>query len=366
MRIDRLSRLYDDPGPFASVLVDVSRDSEDAGHQLGLRIRALREQLLEEGAPTAVVEDLGSRLDEVVHQPAPVSRQLVATERGVLLDEVVHARFDDQYARWDALPDVTRWIALEDGTVPFVLAVVDHEGGDVATYRSDVPGPELQESAGGETFHESKARGTGLSHIRMQNVVENVWKRNAQEVADLVTSHVSRGHRLVLLAGDPKSRSQVHSMLADLQGAEVMELESGSRAEDGGEEALLAAVREAVHTYVVAQRLDVAHVLQDRLGRDDAVATGTADVLDAMVRGQVETVLIDPDRLADSTLTVQDHPGLSLGAVGAPDASVRADLALVAAAAVTGADVAVAGSGVLRGSPAAALLRWDQPSPGSS
>jgi hypothetical protein len=45
---------------------------------------------------------------------------------------------------------------------------------------------------------------------------------------------------------------------------------------------------------------------------------------------------------------------------------VRADLALVAAAAVTGADVAVAGSGVLRGSPAAALLRWDQPSPGSS
>ena len=366
MRIDRLSRLYDDPGPFASVLVDVSRDSEDAGHQLELRIRALREQLLEEGAPADVVEALGARLDEVVHQPAPVSRQLVATERGVLLDEVVHARFDDQYARWDALPDVTRWIALEDGTVPFVLAVVDHEGGDVATYRSDVPGPESQEATGGETFHESKVRGTGLSNIRMQNVVENVWKRNAQEVADLVQSQVSRGHRLVLLAGDPKSRSQVHSMLADLQRAEVMELESGSRADDGGEEALMAAVRDAVHKYVVAQRLDVAHVLQDRLGRDEAVATGTTDVLDAMVRGQVDTVLIDPDRLAEATLTVQDHPGLSLGAVGAPDASVRADLALVAAAAVTGADVAVAGAGVLRGTPAAALLRWDQPSPGSS
>jgi hypothetical protein len=110
---------------------------------------------------------------------------------------------------------------------------------------------------------------------------------------------------------------------------------------------------------VVAQRLDVAHTLQDRLGRDEAVTTGTSGVLDAMVRGQVETLLLDPDRLSASTLRVPDHPGLSLGSVGAPDAEVRADLALVAAATVTGADVAVAGAGVLRGTPVAALLRWD-------
>lgn len=118
--------------------------------------------------------------------------------------------------------------------------------------------------------------------------------------------------------------------------------------------------------HVVAQRLDVAHTLQDRLGRDEAMTTGTSGVLDAMVRGQVETLLLDPDRLSATTLRVPDHPGLSLGSVGAPDAEVRADLALVAAATVTGADVAVAGAGVLRVTPVAALLRWDDSGPAAS
>jgi hypothetical protein len=359
VRTDRLTPLYTDPGPFASVLIDVSRDSEDGAHQVELRIRALRERLQEQGAPAAVVDAVADRLGEVVHQPAPVSRQLVASERGVLLDELVHARSDEPHARWDALPDVTGWIALEDGTVPFVLVVVDHEGGDVATYRSDVPAAESQESVGGETFHEQKVRGAGLSHIRIQNVVENVWKRNTQEVAEHVRSHLSRGYRLVLVAGDPKSRSQLRAILGEPPGVELVDLERGSRAEDGGDEALQAAVREAVQRHVVAQRLDVAHTLQDRLGRDEAVTTGTAGVLDAMVRGQVETLLLDPDRLSETTLRVPDHPGLSLGSVGVPDVAVRADLALVAAATVTGADVAVAGAGALRGTPVAALLRWD-------
>jgi hypothetical protein len=39
---------------------------------------------------------------------------------------------------------------------------------------------------------------------------------------------------------------------------------------------------------------------------------------------------------------------------------VRADLALVAAAARTGAEVAVTRSSTVGGAPVAALLRWDQ------
>ena len=73
----------------------------------------------------------------------------------------------------------------------------------------------------------------------------------------------------------------------------------------------------------------------------------------------METLLLDPDRLSAATLRVPDHPGLSLCSGEVPDVEVRADLSLVAAATVTGADVAVAGAGVLRGTPVAALLRWD-------
>lgn len=88
-------------------------------------------------------------------------------------------------------------------------------------------------------------------------------------------------------------------------------------------------------------------------GRASAVATGLQEVADAFVRGQVETLLLDPGQAAHLTLTLTDQ---LLGS--APeDLDLRADLALLAAA--TGADVRVAPS-TLGGNPVAALLRWDQ------
>lgn len=361
MRTSRIAHLYEDPGPFASALVDVSRDTEDAARVVELRAREVREELVGAGAPAAVVDTLVDRLGDVVHEAAPVSRQLVVTERGVLLDEVVHARTDGHRATFDVLPDISHWIQREDTVVAFTLVVIDHEGGDVSAYRSDVSAPESEQSAGGADVHEQKVRGGAGSHLRMQRVAEDVWRRNAKEVAELVREQVRRGYRLVLVAGDPKARGALREQLAHGLQAELVDLEHGSRSMDGGDEALERAIREAVGGVVTARRLDVAHELQDRLGREGAVATGTDDVLAAAVRGQADTVLLDPARTADRTVDVSDYPGLSLGAVGVPDAPVRTDLALVAAAAVTGADVAVAGAAVLRGATVAALLRWEQP-----
>ena len=107
------------------------------------------------------------------------------------------------------------------------------------------------------------------------------------------------------------------------------------------------------------RRLSLHHELKDRLGQDRAVATGVRDVADAFVRGQVDTLLLDPQAAAELTLDPADHPGLVVGP-GVPDGPLRADQALVAAAVLTGAQVAVAPRAVLGGTPVAALLRWDQ------
>jgi hypothetical protein len=74
------------------------------------------------------------------------------------------------------------------------------------------------------------------------------------------------------------------------------------------------------------------------------------------VRGQVETLLLDPVAARDLTLDTTEHPGLVVGAEG----ELRADQALVAAAVLTGASVAVSPSATLGGAPVAALLRWHQ------
>jgi hypothetical protein len=98
-----------------------------------------------------VIEVLSERLTENTHTPAPVSRAMVATEAGgVLFDELVHENTEQPTAVWGLLPDVTAWLQVEDSNTPFVLAVVNHEGGDVATYVSD-SSQALQETSVGDT-----------------------------------------------------------------------------------------------------------------------------------------------------------------------------------------------------------------------
>jgi hypothetical protein len=363
MKTTRLTDLYAQPGPFATAMLDVSHDSENGEHEHELRVRAACEDLAAQGAPDHVVQQVSARLGELVGQPAPVTRTVVAGTDGVLFDTVDHFRLDDPVVGWGPLPDLTRWLEHQDALTPFVLAVVDHEGGDVAAYQSDVPEPAEEQSVGSPSHREHKVPTGGWSALRYQHVTENVWARNAEAVADEIVRHVREGYRLVLLAGDPQSLPTVRARLEGSP-ATVVELGTGTRAADGGEEAMQQAIREALMQHVAGRRLEDAHVLKDRLGMDSAVATGVDDIADAFVRGQVDTLLLDPQAAADLTLELDKHPGLALGGTMAP--TLRADEALVAAAVSTAADVRVVPQAALGGSPVAALLRWDQESVGSS
>jgi hypothetical protein len=363
MDTSTLSALYQSAGPFATVLVDVSHASENGAHEHELRVRAAGDALREQGAPDAVVDTMVGTLGELVDQPSPVGRLVVATSDGVVHDEVSRAQVDHPVATWGPLPDLASFIEHRDSAVTFVLALVDHEGGDVALYDSDVPEPEEEASVGGEERFVHKVPVGGWSALRYQHNTDNVWARNADAVVEEVISHVRRGHRLVLLAGDPQSRGIVRDKLADTQ-AEVIELESGTRAEDGGDEAQAQAIREALMEHVVGRRLALVHDLREGLGRGGAAASGVGEVADAFVRGQVDTLLIDPAAAAETELDPANHPGLVLGA--GVEGPVRADLGLVAAAALTGARVSTLGTAALGGAPAAALLRWEQDANGTT
>jgi hypothetical protein len=162
----------------------------------------------------------------------------------------------------------------------------------------------------------------------------------------------------VIVAGDPQSRPKLLEALGETR-ATIVELEHGSRSADGGDEAFEAELQEVLREQVVARLLGELHELRDRLGQGTRVATGVSDVVEAMVRGQVDRLYLDPDAAADFELSVPDHPGLSLGAIGSTG-ELRADRALVAAACLTGADLVVAHTSKIVGAPAAAILRWDQ------
>jgi len=355
METNTLTDVLTHSGPFATVLVEVSQDTEHGEHERETRVRDAVRQLVDHGAPPTVTDAVRERLDEVVRRPAPVARMVVGTAEGIVYDDVAATRVEQPVASWQPLPDLALWVAHRDASLPFVVVLVDHEGGEISLWDSDVPEAELQIEAGGEVAFVHKPK--GAAYVRVDHSSENVWRHNADAVAEEVTRLVrAHGHPLVLVGGDPHSVSLLRRDLDSLP-SEVVELPTGQRTADGGDAALQDAIREALGTHVATKRLDLAHRLRDALGRGEGAATGVHDVAEAFVQGRVETLLVDPAKAAELDLDPSDHPGLTWGSAGV-DGPVRADEALIAAAIATDAEVSILPSAVLGGAPVAALLRW--------
>jgi hypothetical protein len=366
MKTTELSPLLTAPGPYATVFVDVSEDSENGRHEHELRAREACDRLREQGADERVLEAVSERLNEQVDRPAPAARLVVATSDGFAYDETATARVGRTVATWDALPDLGAWVTHRDAAVSFVLALVDHEGGEVTLHHSDVPEPQAQIEAGGEVQFVHKVPTGGWSALRYQHTTQEVWRRNADAVVEEIERLVMLGHRLVLLGGNPASVSLVRGALPHGPGskATLVELPTGTRAEDGGEEALQEAIREALLTHVVERRTALADRLREALGRGSGALTGVREVADAFVQGQVETLLLDTAALAEHRLDPAAHPGLEFGG-NEVSGEVRADEALIAAAVLTDADIVPLPAAALGGAPVAALLRWTGSGEGS-
>lgn len=358
MDTSTLTSVTQSSGPFATVLVDVSQDSEQGQHEHELRVREAIERLAEQGAPAEVIDAVAERLRENVHRPAPTGRLVIATPEAVAYDEVALTRVDQAVASWDPLPDLTAWIAHRDATLPFVLALVDHEGGDVSLWDSDLPEPTVETSAGGEDLefvHQTPVG--GWASLEVQRTTENVWRRNARDVAEEITRVVrEHGRPLVLLSGDPASVGLVRKELDTLP-AELVELPTGQRAADGGDDALQQAIHEALLGQLVRRRTELAHRLQQALARGDGAVADVGPVAEAFARGQVDTLVIDPAALSEVRLLPSDFPGLEFGGP-TPSGAVRADEGLIAAAIATNASVTTLPGIALDRAPVAALLRW--------
>lgn len=354
-----LKQLYETPGPFASVVVDVSLDRDDAERELRARVRDVTDRLRRAGAPDEVIDGLWAVIvDQPVHEEAPRSRFVVVGADGVLIDRSFHVATPHAAVTWDRLPDLGPLLTQAAGSTRFLLVTVDHTGGSVRAYDSSERQPNEEAEVTSDEPHVQKVRGGGLAHRRYQRTAENNWRDNAREVADLAVAKARQGHDLVLVAGSKDSRGEVTAAL-DKHPAEVIELDRSAGHEDGGESDLMGDVEDAVRNRVRMRRAALEAKLSQRMGQKTLVAAGVNDVARALVLGQVENLVVDFDALRDLTLVPADYPGFPV-AVPEGEIAVRADLALVAAALRTDADVVPVLTPVLGDEPVAALLRWDE------
>jgi len=361
MDLGTLQDVFTHEGPFVSVHIDVSRDTEDARQQVDARWTTIRHQLEHENVDGALVEQIGERVHEQTSVPGEVRRTLVAAKGEIVFDDVRagHSIWPEGTST-APLPDLSGWLRQVDGQIPFLLVRADREGASLDFYQgTGRPRPEHRETHG-ETLHITKVPEGDWAQKQYQQRSENVWKRNAGEVAEVVSSTTAE-HRpkVVVLAGDPRARTDIVTALAG-HPLDIVQVEAGGRAAGSSEEALWSEVEKVLAAVEASEEKEVVERLLQDTGRQEGAARGLDDVLDALVRGQVDRLVLDLDAAREMTVNPKDHPGLTLPAPAATAGELRADEVLVAAGAATDARLSLLPRALTKGAGVAALLRWEE------
>jgi hypothetical protein len=376
MDVSFLESVFAAPGPYATVCADVTHTTENADTELDLRVRAVAEKLTQQGAPDEVVEAVRGRLLEGNDGGEAGTLKgrsvIVASNGSVVFDTALVDAPTREVAEWSPQPDVMPVLRQLPGRIPHIVVLTDRTGADIS-YLGAPGSVEEEKTVEGDTFQIRKFQGGGWAHHRYQHNAENKWIHNAEEVGQQISSMVRRlSPRFVLVAGDVRARQILTDRASDLWSDLIVSMDEGGRAAGADREPVDRREAELVAEHEARECAEVLEQIEAASAHGLSV-TGTALVVDALRKNQVETLVLadEPD---DEALLVGGSP-LELGvnqddmqALGVQEVhSVPGDRALLAAAAATRAGVVVVPRAALPGDiPVAAILRYTDASTASA
>jgi hypothetical protein len=368
MDVSFLAPVFAATGPYATVCADVTHTTENADTEVELRVRGLAEKLTEQGAPEVVVEAVRSRLLEANEGGDVATLRgralVVAADGSVVLDQPLIDAPRREVAEYSPAPDLMPIVRQLPGRVPHIVVIADRVGADISV-ASLVGRPEIEDEVEGDSFQIRKFPGGGWAHHRYQHNAENKWVHNADNVAERIASLVRRLHpRFVLLAGDVRARQILSDRASDLWSELIVSMDEGGRAAGADREPVDQRAAELVAEHEAREEADAVEKIQSAAAHGLAV-TGTASVVEALRKGQVETLVL-ADQPDDEKLLVGDSPLLlgteqgDMDALGVQEVhSLPADRALFAAAVAGDSGVVVVPRAAMPGDiPVAAILRY--------
>jgi hypothetical protein len=375
MDVSFLEPVFSASGPFATVCADVTHTTENADTELELRVRGIAERLTQAGAPEAVVEAVRDRLLQA-NAGGEIARLrgralVVAADGSVVLDQALVDAPTREVAEWSPTPDLLPVLRQLPGRVPHIVVLADRVGADISYLGA--PGQVDDEAAEeatveGEDFQIRKVRVGGWAHHRFQHGVENTWVKNADGVAARITAMAGRlSPRFVLVAGDVRARQILTDRAGDVWKDLVVSMDEGGRAAGADRDPVDRRAAELVAEHEAHEEARAVEQVEAASAHGLAV-TGTAAVVEALRKGQVETLVLADQADADDTLLVGKSP-LELGvdqhdmdALGTHGTVVPADRALLAAAVAGAAGVVVVPRSAMpeKGSVAAVLRYADE------
>jgi hypothetical protein len=329
-------------GDVVTAYVDTSRTTETGAQEVEMRVDNLRRELLGAGAAEGLVDRVAARVLEPTGHGGESSRVLVAQGDRLVVDMVLAGSVPGHQHHGPVAHLLELARAMADD-VRFAVVRLDHTGADITVAGTrGVDEKEMVSEGDHDVLH--KFGGGGWSHRRFQMRVHDSQDHNADTVAkDLDRLAANEPLDLVLVTGEPSACSR----LADSVGQEISSvlevLQHGGRADGADEERLDEEVSAAVQR-CRSRRID--EVL-DRFGPADAPkATGVGETLEALRRGEVETLILLDGALEDRQAFAGPDPLLlatdpeELRALGVDDpATDRLDEILLRAAIGQDADL---------------------------
>jgi hypothetical protein len=301
--LSRLQSVYAHDGPFATVYLEGRGPTADAGEQIRLRWRELREQLASAGATATALDVLENEFgaDASGEQHAN-GRVLVATDSGVLLNEHWDAALGGgDAAHWTVVPELGPYARETARSVRLLVVLCDSHG---AQLRYEVVAEQhtphelsTVHVTGGGIGGVHKPRGGGVSHKHIQRRAGETVVRNAKDIVENTRKAAARFRpRAIVLAGEVQARTAIRHQLTDDIDDLVIDIERGSA--EHGSDGLL---DDQLLAIASDQAADIGKHYTDQLhaGLPHGHAVqGHQQVAKAAELGAVQTLLLEPSEPA--------------------------------------------------------------------
>lgn len=369
MQLDFLQAVYAAPGPFATAWLRVT-PSEVSGHESELRWRELREQLEKDGAPAALLDCMQEAALSTSHRAGEHGKLLVGAGDELLLDRVLPHAPMPEGATWGPVPHLMPLVRQYVQQVSYILVLIDRAGADLRIVGR------FGEEAGGEEVDPdySGPRGNGRRGSENPDLHshEATGEARGREIAAEVDKAVARtAAPLVAVAGDVRAVGHLRDNLGERARGLVVDLGTGGRAEGMSQEAVEEALAQAVLDRAAEQARPVLERFEQERGRRAAgeqqalAVEGVSALIEVLRKAQVDTLLLHDEPRSDPAIENAGdsidqrpqsaqlwvgpdpfhlgHTEAEVRDLGAEQAHpVRADDALLRAAAATGAHVLLA------------------------
>jgi hypothetical protein len=250
-------------------------------------------------------------------------------------------------ARWAMLPHLLPLLAQTPEYVAYVVVRVSRTAATIAAF--DRTGERARfKTAEGADYPVHKAGAGGTAHYNMQHRTEEVWARNVREFAAEVDRAVATLHaELIVLTGDVRARSLVRDALGERSRTITTEIAGPGPDDHTTDHPIDEEVRRIAAECAAKRTQEVLTQFEQERGRTGGLATeGLGPVIRSLQRNQASAVLLRDDPSSELQVWIGPEPPQlalteeQLREIGAPVLGTdRADAALVRAVAGSGAEL---------------------------